>query len=97
MVFIFLYRHVIRESVSAGIGAKHTGAGSTGSAQPFTACVLLLLEEVFPQQPAEKNEVSYKVGERTSFGGSAYTSYQSCFTNVKVKYSYNYVIMNRCL
>lgn len=84
MVFIFVYRHVIRESMSARISAKYTGTGGTGSAQPFTACVLLLLEKVFPQQPVEENQVSHKVGKRTSFGGSAYTSYQSCFTDVKV-------------
>lgn len=84
MVFIFVHRHVIWESMSAGISAEHAGARGTGSAQPFAACVFLLLKEVFPQQPAEENQVSHKAGERTSFGGSAHTSHQSCFTDIKV-------------
>lgn len=84
MVFIFVHRHVIRESMSAGIRAEHAGAGGPGPAQPFAACVFLLLEEVFPQQSAEENQVSDKAGERTSIGGSTHTPSQSCFTDVKV-------------
>lgn len=72
----------------ARLGAQHAGAGRAGAAQPVAARLLLLLQAVLPQQPAQAHQVRHQARERASAGGRAHAPGVTRFANLKVLYAY---------
>lgn len=86
MSIYFIFRYVIRKSMSTGIGSQHAGAGRARTAQSFATRLVLLFQAILPQQPAQTYQVCHEVGERTGARRCAHTPGHARLTNFEVCY-----------
>lgn len=87
IIIYFLYRHIIRESMSARFSSEHTRPRGTSATQSFASRLLLLFQEVV-QRTSQTDKISYKAGKRASSRGSTHTPSYTRVKNFKVLRNY---------